>query len=258
MIFFLLLQLVTADITYNAHDTSIKVLGQSGKVELTHVDSSVQFQVDYLREVDTDGNTVGKSGQNKHSIETFASQNFDFSSVDRVTYKNVSTDKFRFSSMINSIGMLEIDTFLIVSESQVKTETESWNVNPGDVKWNIVLSDWSWCNPCNEGMGSMIDLGIELKSQISSNSNQTVSFIGSKMHLSSRVVVDGVEIDMPEGYPHIVTKNNKQLVKFRFPKFNSKLIYDPVISFQTSQTVPMHQVSMFLVWTLMLHCIQSL
>lgn len=64
---------------------NVNILGRSGKMNIANGNSVVQVTMDALRELDADGNEVGKTGNPKHSIETFASQDFTFSAVEEET-----------------------------------------------------------------------------------------------------------------------------------------------------------------------------
>lgn len=216
---------------YTQFGTNLKVLGQSGKVSIARGDKKVQFQVDYISEVDENGFEVGKTGNNKHSINTMATQSFIFDNIKETSFQNVTTHEFSFRTDINGIGKLKVDTIFIAEAGSLGTETETWKVSSGDVKFNIELSDWTFCpTSCSGGTAKYIDLGIEIKGNKRENKgNQTIDIGDATVELSNRVNVDGVEIFMPAGYPKIETKGLKQLFMFRFPTFQNKLIYDPVI-----------------------------
>ena len=65
----------------------MQILGRSGKMTVSNSNlgsSSVTVTMDALREVDTSGNAVGTTGNQKHSFNTFASQDFTFSPASTV------------------------------------------------------------------------------------------------------------------------------------------------------------------------------
>lgn len=234
---FYFIQIAYSDLTHETRGTSVRVLGQSGKVTVERGENTYLMTMDYLHELDNNGNQVGKVGSIKHSIESFASQSFTFSSPVTKQYQNTSIEEFSFQSSVGSIGKLNVVTMIISDFSSVATETESWTVQPGDLKWNIELLDWSFCDPCNDGTASYVELGIEIKgSQNKRQNNKTYDLGGAMLQLSNRVVVDGDEIDMPDSYPKIVEKGNKQLFVFRFPKFAEKLTYDPILQIAPEET----------------------
>ena len=235
-------------VTHESNGTSIQVLGQSGKATITRNGKDITMQVDYLSEVDVAGNEVGKVGSSKHSVNSFATQSFTFSPLRDVAYQNVSAKEFTFETPIYDIGRLQLDTLLLGNDGSVGTETETWNVRPGDLKWNIRLSEWTFCNPCADGIAEFVDVGIEIKGQEETKSNTTVDLGSATLQLSNRVTVDGVERDMPSDYPKVVTKGSKQLYVFRFPTFQTSATYDPLLQMNTgSIPLPSTLISMLLI-----------
>lgn len=218
--------------------TSVNVLGKSGKASITHNGETVHFQVDYISEVDASGDEVGKSGSVKHSINTMAAQTFTFSPLVDKVYKNVSTKQLTFTSSISTIGKINVIVMIMNQTTSIGTETESWDVSTGDIKFNIELSGWTFCG-CNDGNAAFIDVGIEIKGKKQETiQNTTIDLGGAIMQLSKRVVVDGTEQSMPEGYPKIQQKGSKQLFMFRFPTFSNNIIYDPVLQFGNDEPTP--------------------
>lgn len=231
----LLLGVVYADVSHNSSGTTIDVLGQSGKVKVFRNGQEWSMQVDFLSEMDQFDNEVGNIGQDKHSVNSFATQSFTFSPLSDKDYKNTSVKEFTFETPVYSIGKLKLVTMLIGGSGSMGTETESWSVSPGDMKWNIELSDWTFCNPCADGTAKFIDVGIEVKgSKNEAKGNKSVDLGGATLQLSNRVVIDGVETNMANNYPKLITRGSKQLYVFRFPKFNTKAVYDPLLQLSDS------------------------
>lgn len=231
--------------------TSIQVLGQSGKAKITRGANSVQFQVDYISEMDVSGTEVGKQGalEQKHGVNSMATQEFTFTNIIDKVYKNVSTKEFSFDSSVNAIGKIKVVVMIMDEDSTVGTETETWKVSAGDIKFNIELFDWSFCDPCADGTATYVDVGVEIKGSKQENiANQTIDLGGAIMELSNRIVVDGVEVNMPDGYPKTVTKGSKQLFMFRFPKFNVHALYDPVLQLSDTSSSSSIQYSINMVW----------
>lgn len=56
----------------------VDILGRSGKMRIERGNSNVQITFDALRELDSEGNIVGKQGKDKHSINNFAQVDFSF------------------------------------------------------------------------------------------------------------------------------------------------------------------------------------
>lgn len=75
-------------ISFAAASTSIKVHGHSGQFSLIRSDedgnaTSAKIRLAGVRELDAAGNTVGVSGSTKHSLNTFANQDFSYTTPER-------------------------------------------------------------------------------------------------------------------------------------------------------------------------------
>ena len=116
--------------------------GQSGKITIGRADppskdpNSVTVQMDELKEVDKDGNEVGKTGNPKHSFNSFASQDFTFGDLKSVTYEGLDAKSFDFTSVING-GTLRIITYIFTEKGSFKNGNETIEVNNGTFKFNI-------------------------------------------------------------------------------------------------------------------------
>lgn len=200
--------------------------------------SGVMIKMDALREVDASGNSVGASGNTKHSINSFATQDFTIGSPENVTLGDTSANKIAFSSPVKDVGQISVDTYVMSTSGTIGTPTENWTVAPGDLKWNINLSSWTWCG-CKKGksdeVGAFIDLEVTVKgkqdAKTSGAANKTLDLgDGLSLQLSDQVQVDGKWVGMPAGYPHVSIQGSSTTLTFRFPKFNESALYDPVIS----------------------------
>jgi len=243
---------------------SVKVLGQSGKFSVTrskmgkkkNTRSKVVIEMDSLTEVSAAGKVVGKAGKEKHSLNSFASQEFSYTVEDMQASlvdanSTAKAAKVSFESEIQTGSKIAVDTYLIMGKGDVGTPTERWSVQPGDMKFNIMLSDWAWCGDsgvtCKQGeVGAFIDLDIQIKGKkpkpekkkngtATANSTRPPQKFelgdGATVDLSNLVQLDGVWQSMPTGYPKLVTKGSKQVYTFRFPKFTKTAFYDPVLGF---------------------------
>ena len=90
-----LLFVSTYAVTHESNGTSIEVLGQSGKARIVRGETTVTMQVDYLNEIDEFDNEVGNIGQNKHSVNSFATQSFTFSDLVDKEYQNTSVQEHK-------------------------------------------------------------------------------------------------------------------------------------------------------------------
>ncbi|CAE8704958.1 unnamed protein product [Polarella glacialis] len=235
---------LTEDTPNATSRTKVDIMGQSGKFtvydERSGKGSGIQLTMDALREVDADGNSVGASGSVKHSINTFAAQDFSIADAEDVTLGNrqVPALKISFSSSISTIGKIKVDTYVIGKSGLLGPPGEEWAVLPGDLKWSIELSEWNWCG-CSKGQtteeGAFVDLDISVKglgtAQANAGSNKSLSLGGGvNLELSSQTYSDGAWVSMPEGYPKIVMQGSSTMFTFRFPKFSTSSLYDPVLT----------------------------
>lgn len=217
---------------HSVAQTTVKVLGQSGKIRLDHVGEPITIDFDYLSEVDASGQIVGQTGGDKHSVTSFATQSFTFTPVVEEPYLGVPAKKFTFESPIHSIGKINIVALLFQENATIDTGAEQWTVSRGDMKFNIELSDWTFCNPCADGTAAFVEVGIEMKSSkepATENGVSSVDVGGGLVQLASQADVDGVKTNLPAGFPQIVAEGSKTLFIFRFPKFNNLLSYDPLL-----------------------------
>jgi hypothetical protein len=143
---------------------------------------------------------------------------------------------------------LTVDTYIVRGAGVVKTPSETWEVIPGDVKFNLAIRDWDWCgetSTCAKGqaneVGAFIDVGIAIKgaSEAKGSGSGGKSFAiggGVSLELSNSVLIDGQWTTMPEGYPLVTTQGSATNIVFRFPKFTTSADYDPLI--QKSAATP--------------------
>ena len=62
-------------------------------------------------------------------------------------------------------------------------------------------------------------------------SNKTISLGGSaELQLSTQVQTDCTWVEMAPNYPMVTTQRSSTTITFRFPRFSSSSLYDPVIS----------------------------
>eukprot|EP00940_MAST-03C_sp_MAST-3C-sp2_P003372 g3372.t1 len=231
----------------NCVGVTIDVLGQSGKFYVYPTDgnrdsdSAVVVEIDSLKEVDAQGNTVGSQGalSVKHVIESFATQDFTIENPVDDTVSGIDAQKIAFHSPVNTIGNIQFDTYVLKSAGTIGTDTESWNARAEDVKWNIVLSDWLWCGSGNEpracDAGEYVDIVVKIKGkndQTNGTSAKTID-LGDNvaLELSDRVKIGNNWTAMPDGYPHMTVQQNSAYFHFRFPFFGTETAtYDPFMS----------------------------
>jgi len=254
---------VSADVNQPTMDevsnVQLKIQGQSGRFSVYATvagesdPNKIVVLMDSLTEVDSAGNAVGASGNlnQRHSIQTFAPQDFTIQEPVADKIGNVSTRKIAFSSTVGEIGEIGVDTIIVLGQGVVGPASEAWEVRPGDLKWNIQFPSWKFCGDqvqCKQGstqeVGAFLDLDITVKGSAA----EAVKDAGGKekyalgggvdLLLTNTVTIDGEAATMPEGYPKVEMKGGKQVFKFRFPKFSASATYDPVLTTSKSESMP--------------------
>lgn len=156
-----------------------------------------------------------------------------------MTIGSVGAAKISFESTISSIGSLGVDTCLIADSGAVGMNNDSWCVDIGDWKWNIRLWDWTWCGDTGKSgeVGDAIELDITVRNMGGGSaskkdgSNKTVSLRGAaELQLSTQVQTDCTWVEMAADYPMVTTQGSSTTITFRFPRFSSSALYDPLIS----------------------------
>jgi len=228
----------------------VDVLGQSGKMTLSNGDNQVTVAMDNLYELNAAGSIIGNTGPNagKHSRQTFASVDFSVNDTARRTSEfGVPADAIDFRTTLLGSSDLVVSTFVFLHNGVIHpTMNESWAVAGGSVKFAVELNAWPFCsgesgNPCRGETGAFLELGIEIKGSADVTlaggdgkrfTLATNAATGNNvtLELSDEVLLDGIWVRMPEGYPKIEMQGSKQLFMFRFPRFTSSCLYDPVIN----------------------------
>lgn len=215
----------------DSEGTTVKVLGQSGKVSLTRDDETITIDFDSMVEKDSTGSAVGMTGSlnTQHGVNSFATQSFSFSQLAVVTYKNLLFDTFTFESPINNIGKLKCQVFVAKQNGTITDGDDTFSVSKGDVKWNIEIPEWTFLSN-----GAFIDLDIEIKTkggEEASGSGKSYSVGNAQLKMASNVLKDSQTVPMTATYPKMVTKGNKKIFTFRFEKFSNSLLYDPMFNY---------------------------
>lgn len=252
----LLMTCHAAEKTVQGGGISTKVRGQSGKITIDARGSSMTFQVDSVIEVDSNGEGVSNTGARGHQFTTLANQDFTFSTPDNSSYFqgikvvniNMTAD---LAKGVNA--KLEIMLYIFLEDGNVTFGNESFKVYNGSLKFNIQLSDWTFCptieNDCKKGQtvqqGEYIDLTLEVKSkgapkQCSSNKDcegtdedcpKCYSLGGGSLVLLNKdIQIDGNFVDMPGDFPKFEGNSGKNFFIFRIPKFNETAHIDPTVS----------------------------
>jgi hypothetical protein len=224
--------------------TAVFTHGNSGKITLydnrypgISDPNAVTMRMSFLREVSgKTGKVVGKAGKIKHTIESFASQKFAFTSLFDTDLYGLDAKSFSFTSAVSNVGSVQIDAYIMMEGGEVVSNTgELMKVLPGDFKFSVQLLDWKWCSPCQDGTGDFIDVGIEIQGRNKKIKNGDLG-AGIPLLLAKNINIDGRIVKMPTGYPKVETVGGKQTLVFRFPKSGGAAVYDydPIIGMARS------------------------
>lgn len=245
---------VFADQEVDSNGIYVKVLGHSGKIMVakrqnsSEDPNSVQIEFDEIKEKDSSGNEVGKSGASKHSFNTFASQSFSFSSLANVKYQNISAKMFNFTASLTTVNAsLLTSVYIFTVDGNIIVANESTNIKAGNVKFSTEIKGWNFCGSagvtCRQGntdeQGVYIDFVIVIKGKGSASKARKRASDGDEYDLgggagvilSKKVKYDDKDwTNMSNGYPTMTTTGGKQIFTFRFEKFNSSALYDPIVT----------------------------
>jgi hypothetical protein len=110
------------------------------------------------------------------------------------------------------------------------------------LQFSIELTSWPFCTSgetgdkaCDEDNdGAFIDFTIDVKGLGSNTTSddETLLSLGDNANiaLSQQAEVDGSWTDLEDGYPTVSRSGSTVSITFRLPKFDTSVLYDPVIA----------------------------
>ena len=219
--------------------TQVTQPGSSGKFRISNDKGAadpnrVTVEVDSVYEI--------PAASTNHNTPTVANQDFSISDGGLTTIDGVSAYKVTFASDLTTnggssttYGTIQLDTYIIQETGTITTDTESFDVVQNDVKFNIILSNWDFASTSTHVDVALIIKGRDGSEDVDEKRPNVWDLGGSvPLILSGRVVVDGIERDMPDGYPRYIQNGNKYTFEFRFPKFSSSATYDPIVGYSSA------------------------
>lgn len=193
-----------------------------------------------LRQLDASGATLGGGGSQKHSFNSFATQLFTFSQPTNATYQDLQVAKVSFDSTLVDSSNVKIDTFIFKEAGNVSVGDETIQVPLGAVKFNVELSNWSWCGgsttcKAQAGEGAAVELDLSMavvgKGSPTKMSAKDKDFDlggGNKLLMFDTYSLDSgaTWVKMPTGYPKV----SGSTFTLKFPRWTGTVMYDPIVA----------------------------
>ena len=204
--------------------------------------NAVSIVLSYLYEVTEDGVTIDASLVDLDLQEYKVKQSVDF------FFGDIEARQIAFKAVVAGVGTIDMVAYIILSNGTISTPDgeETWDVQEGDIKFNVDLKDWTFCgtdSPCGDSteVSAFIDLALEIRGisdePVQSEVDSMLFNLGGNVPLilSSVVEVDGFMQDMPDGFPRLESTEDEGFVfVFRFPTFAEFIAYDPLVPYSIS------------------------
>ncbi|WAR04197.1 ASOMP-like protein [Mya arenaria] len=264
----LVLGVKCADMTETVGGITTKVLGQSGKIQVYKegktASTGVTITMDAIKELTSNDTVI-----NSHEFNTFANQDFTFSSSNETQYpdSDVNVTQFNFMSNVSvgkgntADGMAKLTMYVYIfsSDGNITVSGQNYTVKTGMMKFNVKIEDWPFCGSasvtCTHGnrplTGTSLDLYIEIKGQGSQPNYTDVAKTydlgnGATVVVPKEVVYTNASNTTTEmmsaGYPKLEINGSKSTFIFRFRMFQGSALYDPTVDLGDSVTPPTPEV----------------
>lgn len=233
---------------------TVKIAGKSGKIKIQYNDTD-RLEIDFSSIIEKSNNSIiTKNKGGNHSFDNFKNLDFDVSDFVSTTYQNLNCSiiTMKVNNFVNNGSSITGQIIFFNQSGQVDTGNKTFeNVKPGTMKLNLKLEKWPFCNntnsttddpDCTRKDGSFIndtylDVAIEIKAKKAGKKYKkkgNYTFGDSFVSFSSYFTVDSVLRSMPEEFPNIESKGDKNIINLRFPRFSNVLEWDPI--FQVEST----------------------
>ncbi len=139
-------------------EVEVNVQGQSGSFKVSDTDDAFEELTVRLRgveEIDSEGEAVGAAGAVKHSVNSFASSEFDVTIDNSYNYSNITASRITYDITIdNGVGNIIIDTCVLPLEGlDVVRNTAAFLANAPSGRFGvspmIVLCVFAFSSPPN-------------------------------------------------------------------------------------------------------------
>lgn len=233
----------------SAGGISVWASGRGGRFTAYALDDSridknkVALAVEGLRELDSRGNLMGNG---KHTVDSFVDQNFAINDVTQMNLGTARGNVLSLTAPAGSMGELTVDSYVLFKGGMVGPDADMLYAAVGDVKFHLQLSSWSWCGCWANGnplKGAYVDLDFSVQGMrrkpvlIDAEKNTWDLGGGILMELTHMIELDGVDIDMPTGYPRFELKNGVPVFTVRVPKFKDRAVYEGLLRMSGSETL---------------------
>jgi hypothetical protein len=138
-----------SELNLNFDEFYANVLGKSGKIVIGYRNSTVQITMDSLKERDASGELVKNTGppSEKHSFNSFASQNFEFSAPYAEVFPGgVQAYAVDFSSHLFAKTLILASIYIVTVPGNITYGGVDYPVQAGTFKFAYNFSYWPFCS----------------------------------------------------------------------------------------------------------------
>lgn len=228
------------DVTIEVDEVRVTFPLTGNTMEVTHTGlqgSAFTLTFDSVKE-------LGQNGQVVNAIDDMEGQVFTYSQIPDTFVNEVQAQQVNFKVNLGGVGAfgtMQGEVFVIEGRGLVGQDlddaaAERYVVSPGNIKFNVKLSEWQWSNG-----GEFVEMTLTLKGPIGFDNADDISNIdltpnlpfNSWLVLTNQVSVGSDLATMVEGFPKVEVDSGdatKMKFTFRFAKFGDEvLMYDPLI-----------------------------
>jgi hypothetical protein len=250
------------DAEQTVDNVTLKILGHSGKMVINKTmitensteTESITIRFGALKERNSNGEEVGKAGSIKHSFNNFAQLDFTISPLIEGTFQNLSVyqTKLTAKKIVVDDTVFSGYVYIFKQNGTIETgENEKYDVKPGNIKFSVELENWPFCQEeatcpgatcCKNGnlyeVGSLIDFSLEMsgsKKEPTSKDSKSFDLGNSQFILSAYVKADEKWAKLSDGFPSYNRQGEADIFTLRFPKFEKKLNYDPIVAMELAE-----------------------
>jgi len=240
----------------NANQTQLRIDEGTGVLDFAFKNSnnSVQVLVSSIQELGIAGQQVGVTGLGaiaQHNRSSLSTELYRVSSTYNTEIGNATAKAVNVTASLLGNSTIRIISYLFESPQNLTIGNDTQVVNSNTLKFSLEIKNWPFCEAQGQGfsqcnadeIGHSLEvelqaigkLGDELRA--SSDNNNVYSLGDSAEFIFSRnIVVDGFEVQMEDGFPHVQVRNGNSFIVFRFPTFAHSLFYDPLLSLKNESS----------------------